>query len=394
MGINKKIFACVLTIVMSVFLITAFSLSGPKVFAEGEDVSFLNETKEEQTYAKGMVVIEAESKRILLQNNCHASFPMASTTKIMTALVALESGKPLDCPFKVDPRCVGIEGTSLYLKKDEEKTLKELLFGLMLPSGNDASVAIACYIAGSEENFVKMMNEKARELGLENTSFSNAHGLDAPNHQTSAFDLAIITAEAMKNETFREIVKTKTTTISGNEEVSKKQLKNMNKLLWEMEECEGVKTGFTDKARRCFVASAKKNGMRLICVLLNCGPMFEEAKRLLNMGFEKYEIYSLLDSYSPQDEIYVENGTKNSVKTFSKKQFSFPLTKEEREKIDVETILPKTLSAPVLKEQEVGEIKISIGDKTLFVEKIYAQDEVQSTKFFDKLEEIANYWNL
>ena len=243
---------------------------------KAEGAAVLDATTTTTSYACGMVVIEAESGRILYQKNCNERLAMASTTKIMTALLALESGLDLDEEFIVDERSVGIEGTSLYLRKGEKKTLKELLYGLMLPSGNDAAVAIACRVSGSEEEFVKLMNQKASELGLKNTSFANAHGLDSEGHYTSAYDLAMITAEAMKNPTFCEIVKAKNVTVSGNEEVSGKALKNKNKLLWSMEGCEGVKTGFTDNAKRCFVCSAKRDGMRLICVVLNCGPMFEE----------------------------------------------------------------------------------------------------------------------
>ena len=319
---------------------------------------------------------------------------MASTTKIMTALVALENAKKLDETFKVDDRSIGVEGTSLYLQKGEEKTLRELLYGLMLPSGNDAAVAIALRISKTEEEFVELMNKKAKSLGLENTHFSNPHGLDAEGHYTSAFDLAKITACAMENPTFLEIVKTKNVTVSGNEMVQAKLLKNKNKLLWQMEECEGVKTGFTDNAKRCFVASAKKDGMRLICVVLNCGPMFEESKRLLQMGFENYSMVSLLGEYSKQPSVEVENGVKTSVETFSKRKFEFPLSKDEIEIVKTEIDLPSKISAPVKKEQELGKISIKLGNETLFVEKIYSTNEIESTKFMDKLEKITDYWNL
>ena len=198
----------------------------------------------------------------------------------------------------------------------------------------------------------------------------------------------------MENPTFREIVKTKNVTVSGNEMVQAKLLKNKNKLLWQMEECEGVKTGFTDNAKRCFVASAKKDGMRLICVVLNCGPMFEESKRLLQMGFENYSMVSLLGEYSKQPSVEVENGVKTSVETFSKRKFEFPLSKDEIELVTTEIDLPSKISAPVKKEQELGKISIKLGNETLFVEKIYSTSEIESTKFMDKLEKITGYWNL
>ena len=376
------------------FAFSFFSLNMPNVFAQENDLSFLNTTENSSTYAKSMVLLEAESGRILYQKNCNDRLPMASTTKIMTAFVALKHAKDLDEKFVVDNRSVGIEGTSLYLRKGEEKTLRELLFGLMLPSGNDCAVAIACRISGSEEEFVKLMNEEAKVLGLENTNFANSHGLDAENHFTSAFDLAKITAKAMENETFREIVATKNITVSGNDEIGAKPLKNKNKLLWQMESCEGVKTGFTDNAKRCFVASAKQNGMRLVCVVLNCGPMFEEAKRFLELGFENFKQFELLKPYSPNKPVQVEKGTLDHVQTLTQKHFSFPLTEEEFQKIEYEVSLPSIVEAPIEKEKELGVLKIKLNGEVLFEEKILSMEEVASTKFFDKVEEILDYWNI
>ncbi len=391
-----RIFVLGLVVFIMVFSYVSTSVIATKVkqVNADEEISCLNSSESTSTYANGMVVLEAESGRILYQKNCNEKFAMASTTKIMTALVALKNSTNLDEKFVVDDRSVGIEGTSLYLRKGEEKTLRELLYGLMLPSGNDAAVAIACRIAGSEEEFVKLMNDEAKKLNLKNTSFANPHGLDSEGHYTSAYDLAIITSEAMKNDTFCEIVKTKNVRVSGNEEVAAKDLKNKNKLLWSMEGCEGVKTGFTDNAKRCFVCSAERGGMRLICVVLNCGPMFEEAERLLNMGFENFKKYTLLKSYQPNDKIPVKDGNKETVETYTKKHFILPLTVEEYAKIEYDVELPKEVEAPVEKEQELGEIKIKMNGNVLFKEKIYAMDEVKSTKFFDKVEEITDYWNI
>lgn len=396
MKIRKiKLIILILCLIMIFsFLFSSFFAKKQTVFAQTHDLSFLDAKTETSTYAKGMAVIEATTGRILYQKNCHGQFPMASTTKIMTALVALENSTNLDESFEVDPRSVGVEGTSLYLKKGEKKTLRELLFGLMLPSGNDAAVAIACRVCGSEEKFVELMNKKVESLGLENTKFANAHGLDAPNHYTSAFDLAKITACAMENPVFREIVSTKNIRVSGNDEVQAKLLKNKNKLLWEMDSCEGVKTGFTDNAKRCFVASAKQNGMRLICVVLNCGPMFEESKRLLEMGFENYSMVSLLKEYSKQPSVNVEKGVCQSVETFSKRKFDFPLSNRETEMIRTEIDLPSSVEAPIEKEQELGKISIKLGDETIFEDKIYSTSKIESTKFMDKIEKITNNWNL
>lgn len=354
----------------------------------------INATNETASYAKAMAVIEKDSGRLLYQKNSSAKLAMASTTKIMTALIAFKNCNDLDERFKVDDRAVGIEGTSLYLHKNEEKSVRELLYGVMLPSGNDAAVAIACKIAGSEEEFCKLMNEEAKKIGALNTNFINAHGLDEEGHYTTAYDLALITAEAMKNETFREIVSTQKIKVSGNEEVAGKFLKNKNRLLWSVDGCNGVKTGFTDNAGRCFVCSIEKNGMTLICVVLNCGPMFEEAEKLLFTAFEEYKLYELLSAYSPCQEVLVTKGVEKSVDTMTRKKFAYPLTLEEYSKIEYEINLPNNIEAPVEKEQIVGEINIKLDNCLLFSEKIYTINDVESTKFFDKLEKIIDYWNI
>lgn len=186
---NRKIFVIgliILAVIMiSSFLCSSFLTSKNKVLAE-------------DCPAKSMVVIEADSRRVLNDKNKDERLAMASTTKIMTALVTCKNVKDFDEVVAINENAVGIEGTSMYLKKGEKLTVKELLYGLMLPSGNDAAMALAYYVGGSEERFVEMMNEQAKELNLQNTHFANPHGLDADGHYTSAYDLAIITAEALK----------------------------------------------------------------------------------------------------------------------------------------------------------------------------------------------------
>ena len=208
--------------------------------AEGAVV--LDATTTTTSYASGMVVIEAESGRILYQKNCNERLAMASTTKIMTALLALESGLDLDEEFTVDERSVGIEGTSIYLRKNEQISIRNLLYGLILASGNDAATALAYEIGGSEEKFVEMMNDFVKRLGLTNTQLKNPHGLDADGHYTSAYDLAAITNCALNNETFLEIVSTKTKVLNEGEP-NVRYLRNKNKLLFSEEGCIGVKTG-------------------------------------------------------------------------------------------------------------------------------------------------------
>jgi len=238
--------------------------------------------------AKSAVLIDGASGRVLYEHNAYEKLPMASTTKIMTGLLACESGK-LEKTVKVSPFASGTEGSSLWLKIGEKLTLEELTYGLMLKSGNDAAVAIAEYLGGNVDAFALLMNKRAREIGAVNTNFTNPHGLDADGHYTTAFDLAMIAREAMRNKKFREIVSTKTYSIPMQDEKWDRALKNHNKLLWRYEGCNGVKTGYTKKTGRCLVTSAERDGENLICVTLNATDDWNDHINLFNYGFENYE---------------------------------------------------------------------------------------------------------
>lgn len=382
---NRKIFVIgliILAVIMiSSFLCSSFLTSKNKVLAE-------------DCPAKSMVVIEADSRRVLNDKNKDERLAMASTTKIMTALVTCKNVKDFDEVVAINDNAVGIEGTSMYLKKGEKLTVKELLYGLMLPSGNDAAMALAYYVGGSEERFVEMMNEQAKELNLQNTHFANPHGLDADGHYTSAYDLAIITAEALKNDTFKEIVSTKNIRVTGSKENEPRFLSNKNKLLKTLDGCTGVKTGFTDNAGRCFVCSCTRDGMTLISVVLNCGPMFEESAKLLNACFEKYKMREILEPYAQGENIKVSNGESDFVQTVTKHGFSYPLTDEEFNNIKIVRNQPEILDAPVVKEQKIGEIEIYLDKNLLFKENIYTMENVKSTKYLDKIWEIVDEWNI
>lgn len=347
------------------------------------------------TSAKAMVTIEANTKRVLYEKNKDERLPMASTTKIMTALCALESGSNFDEEFEIDPRAVGIEGTSMYLRKGEKLCLRDLLYGLILPSGNDASCAIAYRISGSIEDFVALMNKKAKELNLVNTNFVNPHGLDAKDHYTSAYDLAIITAEALKNPEFVEIIGTKSKSVkgAGGEQGELRFLKNKNKLLTSFEGCTGVKTGFTDMAGRCFVASSKRGDLSVISVVLNCGPMFEECAMLMEKAFEEYNYIEVLEPYLFYRKAPVLKGKENEVKLWTKQGFYYPLTKEESLKISYDYEIDENLIAPLEKEQVVGKLTIKLCDEVLFETEIYTMDEIKSNELFENMKQIGHHWN-
>ncbi len=342
--------------------------------------------------AKSAIMIESTTGRILYEKNKSQKLPMASTTKIVTAITAIENAKDLDTPFEIDARAVGISGTSIYLQPKEKLSLRELLYGLMLRSGNDASVAIAYAVGGSVENFCELMNQTAKKAGANDSSFKNPHGLDEKGHYTTAHDLAKITAYALENETFKEIVSTKTKTICQDQD-NKRYLVNKNKLLAKMDGCIGVKTGFTDDAGRCLVSACERDGLRLISVVFNCGPMFEESEALLEKGFEKFSMIEILPAYHYVDRVTLDNGEKASVGLYSLRSFSLPLSEREQSNLNVVFDVPNHLSAPIKKDQEVGNVQIYYDKHLIFEEKIYTIEEVDSKLLKDKIKEILDRWN-
>jgi D-alanyl-D-alanine carboxypeptidase (penicillin-binding protein 5/6) len=250
------------------------------------------------THAKGVALIDVESGRLLYNSNGDKPMKIASLTKIMTAIVAIEHGKLSDM-VKTSVRAAGREGSSIYLKKGEEMSLQNLLYGLMLRSGNDAATAIAEHVGGSEEGFVHMMNEKAQMLGLTNTQFMNPHGLDVEGHYSTANDLAKLTAYALKNPIFKTIVKTKVKTAPNPNDKWDYSWKNKNRMLTMYEGADGVKTGYTKQALRCLVSSATRNGQQLAVVTLNDGDDWLDHQKLLDWGFNNYPLSEVTHKGQP-----------------------------------------------------------------------------------------------
>ena len=232
------------------------------------------------------IAMELTTGAVLQENNADVQLPMASTTKIMTALIIVEDCD-LDEVITVPDEAVGAEGSSIYLKKDEQIDVMDLLYGLMLRSGNDSAAALAIHHSGSLEKFAEVMNEKAKELGAEHTNFKNPSGLPDSEHYTTARDLCLITCHAMQNKIFRDIVSTKN--YSG----KFRTFANKNKMLKTYEGANGVKTGYTVKAGRCLVSSAERNGMDVICVVLNCPDMYERSAKILDTCFNEYKLARL-----------------------------------------------------------------------------------------------------
>lgn len=281
--------------------------------------------------AEAAVLLDWKSNRILFARNLHLPKPMASTTKIMTAILALENGS-LDDLVVTSPRAAFTGGSSIWLEEGEEKTLEELLYGLMLRSGNDAAVAIAEHISGSVESFASMMTARAQELGAVNTSFRNPHGLHHPEHYTTAYDLALISSHAMGINKFCQIVSTPRITISWPGHPWNRVLYNQNKLLEIYRGGEGIKTGWTTPAGRCYVGSASRNGRRLIVVLLNAPRMWEDAVALLDYGFNSFEYCPLIEEGQYLKAIPVIDGLQGKTEAIAAQSFYYPLQENEKKK--------------------------------------------------------------
>lgn len=252
------------------------------------------------THASGAALIDVQSGRLLYSYQGDKPMRIASLTKVMTAIVAIEAGRLSDV-VKVGPNAFGKEGSTIYLKLGEEMSLHELLYGLMLRSGNDAATAIAEHVGGSQDGFVHLMNRKAAELGMTGTSFQNPHGLDADGHLSTANDMAKLTAYALKNPTFREIVKTKQKQAPNPNEGRNYTWHNKNKMLSLFEGADGVKTGYTMAAGRCLISSATRNGQQLAAVTLNDRDDWADHARLLEYGFRHYPLAELVKRGAPVD---------------------------------------------------------------------------------------------
>lgn len=303
-------------------------------------------------------VIDSLSGRVLYEKNAYSEHSMASTTKIMTALVALEKGNAKDM-VTVSANAAGTEGSSIYLKAGEQITLEDLLYGLMLESGNDAAIAVAEHIGGSVEKFAAMMNTKAKEIGAKQTQFRNPNGLDEEGHFTTAYDLALITRAALRNPVFAEIVSTKRKTIANGNESYGRALSNHNKLLNLYSGCEGVKTGFTKKTGRCLVSAASKNHVQAIAVTLNAPDDWNDHIRMLDYAFEHISSRPLVLKHMALKCVPVQNGSMREVKLLSADEFYVSAeSKDVREQVKLEYDVPEELSAPILRGTVLGKLKI------------------------------------
>lgn len=330
--------------------------------------------------AQKAILMDAQTGRVLYEKDADSRSLIASTTKIMTALIVCEQCNVLD-RMKIPKEAVGIEGSSMYLREGEVLTLQELLYGMMLRSGNDAAVALAIYCGGTVEGFAQLMNDKARSLGMKGSHFENPNGLDSPGHYSTARDLAILTAYAMENPIFAKTVSTKTV------RVGERSLQNHNKLLWRLEGADGVKTGYTKAAGRILVSSAVRDGRRLICVTINDGNDWQDHEKLMEMGFSQYQMQQIVTKGQKVGTVSVLSGEADEAELLADGDFEFPLSKEEEAKIVISG--SGFVYAPVAQGAEAGYAYICIGDKTVGkVPLVYGQ-----TVELEKDEKKYHFWS-
>lgn len=322
--------------------------------------------------AKSAILIEAETGTVLYSKDIHTPRAMASTTKIMTAILTIEAGN-LDAEFTVDSLAIMVEGTSMGLREGDRVSRRDLLYGIILPSGNDAANAAAVSVAGSVPAFVRMMNDKAEELGLENTHFVTPSGLDAKGHYTSAYDLAMLTAYAMKNELFREIVSCKSIELEYGNPPYKRTLYNSNKMLSRYDGAIGVKPGFTDDARRCLVSAAERDGTTLIAVTLNDPDDYRDHAAMLNYGFSRVNAYPLETACSAKVSVA---GTGKSVGVYAE-EAQLSLTSDQLRKLERRILLPRIVYGSVKRGQPIGTLQFSLDGKVLKTVPLLADCDVE-----------------
>ncbi len=350
----KKIFASVMCLALAVSTLCT------GVFADfSEDIS-----------AHSAILYCADTGDVLYEKNADEHMLIASITKIMTAIVIIENCD-LDAVIVPKPEWCCIEGSSMYLDYTKSYTIREILTGMMLVSGNDAATALACNLAGDDRSFSAKMNEKAKQLGMENSSFRNPHGLDDPEHYSTARDMAVLAAYCMENEEFRSIVSKYTATVGEQTYV------NHNKLLREYDGCIGLKTGYTMAAGRTLVSCAERNGMRLICVTLNAPDDWNDHKKLLDYGFDSYNISSFSESNFKLD-LPIASSAAKTASAVPENDIRV-LTKNEDD-VDVKLEAPRILFAGGLQGEKVGSIRVFINGELAAEENLVYTENVPVDK--------------
>lgn len=341
--------------------------------------------------AKAAVLIERTTGRVLFTHNAAQPLPMASTTKVMTCLLALEKGDLSDV-VTVSRNAYGVPGTSIYLSQGEQITLEDLLAGLMLASGNDAAVAIAEHIGGDVDTFCRMMTQRAEELGCKDTVFLSPNGLPTPGHHTTAMDLALIAREAMGHETFRQLVSTQRASIPWEGRSYHRILNNKNRLLADYEGATGIKTGYTKAAGRCLVFGAKRGQLEVIGVVLGCPDWFDEAARLMDLGFAKYDFFTALTGGETVRMLPVEGGRRDTVAICAAKDLCAVIPKGCIPALEMD--MPDLLPAGFAMGEIAGEARLVLQGEVIASCPLVFQEGVPKRDLLFGMETILRNWTL
>lgn len=337
-----------------------------------------------------VVVICEDTGRILYNKNANEKRKMASLTKLMTSILLVENCK-MDEQIIIDKRACYIGGSEAGIKPNEEITAKDLLYGMLLPSGNDCALETAYHISGSVEEFANLMNNKAKELGLQSTHFDNPHGLDSDTHYTTAYEMALIARYAKKYEAISNAVSTSSTTVKfGNRDV---YLSNTNALLRTYDGATGMKTGFTNGANRCLVSSATRNNLNLIGVILGSDTSkirFDDSKEILDETFEKYKYMDISSFLNVYINIPIIKGVKdNYIKSYNTQKFE-ALTDEEYSKLYVYENFIQKIEAPMYKGDYIGTYSLMLGEEVLYKKDFYLEEDILKKNIFDYLKYILS----
>lgn len=355
------------TSIGSILLILFFITTGSAACAD--ELQLVGETA---------VLMDAKTGQVLYEKKAHQRMYPASTTKMLTAIVALEMGS-LDEIVTVSENASLTEGSAIWVQEGEQLPLEDLVYALMLNSANDAGVAIAEHLAGSEENFAKILNKRAAELGARNTHFTNAHGLPDKEHYTTAYDLAVIARHALNNPTFAKIAATKTKVIDRTEYVEPTmELINHNRLLWLYEGAIGVKTGYTNEAQQCIVAAAEKDGRRLIAVVLKSQGIniWADARKLLDYGFDNFYLQKILSKGDPVGKINPKY-SEEEVSLLAAEDVYYNFPKEHQPDIRHKIHLDGEPTAPFAKGTELGKLAIYDGSQLISTAKLVSGSAVE-----------------
>lgn len=331
--------------------------------------------------AKSAIVVEASTGKILFAKNAEDRRYPASTTKLMTLIVALEHGN-LNDMVTTSQNAANTEGSSLWLTAGEKLQLEDLLYGIMLVSGNDATVAVAEHISGNVSQFSKLMTEKAKAIGVANTNFTNSSGLPDPNHYSTAYDLAKITAYGYKNPLFARIVSTKHKIIPWPGKDHDRELYNENKMLWRYDGGNGVKTGYTEAAGRCLVSGARRNGVQLITVVLDADTMWEDTGTLLDYGFKQVKPMKLFNQGDILKTVRIHNGKTDFVKLVTSSDITVPVSDDDKGQFTTVINAPSNIEAPVASAQKIGSVKVMYKNTEVSSVDLLAAENVDRKSFF------------